>query len=204
MQATVDTRPEDLIVQPVIEGPGQLRYVASPLVTCDAARRRSHSRRRQSHVGKELGQPRPAVGHAPLRGEHRRRHQDQGSPAIPHRRHDERRLPPRSTCPSTSTRASSRRSSSTSPSATRSSPSCARTCPSPTSSILDYVTDFLQHAHAAEERYTVRDGINIGRYAIKLMTSVGAENGESARHRFRHPSRSWARKPCAMSRALIG
>lgn len=33
MQATVDTRPEDLIVQPVIEGPGQLRYVASPLVT---------------------------------------------------------------------------------------------------------------------------------------------------------------------------
>ncbi len=33
MQATVDTRPEDLIVQPVIEGPGSLRYVASPLVT---------------------------------------------------------------------------------------------------------------------------------------------------------------------------
>jgi MoxR-like ATPase len=33
MQATMDTRPEDLLVIPVIEGGGRLRYVASPLVT---------------------------------------------------------------------------------------------------------------------------------------------------------------------------
>src|SRR5260370_33620122 len=33
MQATVDTRPEDLLVTPVIEGEGRLRYVTSPLVT---------------------------------------------------------------------------------------------------------------------------------------------------------------------------
>src|SRR6476469_227207 len=33
MPATVDTRPEDLIVMPVIEGASKLRYVASPLVT---------------------------------------------------------------------------------------------------------------------------------------------------------------------------
>ena len=33
MQATSDTRPEDLLVTPVIEGEGQLRYVASALVT---------------------------------------------------------------------------------------------------------------------------------------------------------------------------
>src|SRR6202790_570757 len=33
MQATVDTRPEDLLVAPVIEGEACLRYVASPLVT---------------------------------------------------------------------------------------------------------------------------------------------------------------------------
>jgi MoxR-like ATPase len=33
MQATVDTRPEDLLVTPVIEGAGKLRYAASPLVT---------------------------------------------------------------------------------------------------------------------------------------------------------------------------
>ena len=30
MQATVDTRPEDLLVTPVIEGQSKLRYVASP------------------------------------------------------------------------------------------------------------------------------------------------------------------------------
>ena len=33
MQATMDTRPEDLLVTPVIEGAGELRYVASPLVS---------------------------------------------------------------------------------------------------------------------------------------------------------------------------
>src|SRR6266446_3404347 len=33
MQATIDTRPEDLLVTPVIEGEARLRYVASPLVT---------------------------------------------------------------------------------------------------------------------------------------------------------------------------
>src|ERR1700724_1568105 len=33
MQATADTRPEDLLVTPVIEGEARLRYVASPLVT---------------------------------------------------------------------------------------------------------------------------------------------------------------------------
>src|SRR6476646_5798969 len=33
MQATLATRPEDLLVTPVIEGGGELRYVASPLVT---------------------------------------------------------------------------------------------------------------------------------------------------------------------------
>src|SRR5512139_4304473 len=36
--------------------------------------------------------------------------------------------------------------------------------------ILQYVTDFLQHAHSADERYTVRDGINVARYAIKLKS----------------------------------
>src|SRR6202021_4054527 len=33
LQSTVDTRPEDLLVTPVIEGEARLRYVASPLVT---------------------------------------------------------------------------------------------------------------------------------------------------------------------------
>ena len=35
--------------------------------------------------------------------------------------------------------------------------------------ILAYVVDFLQRAHAADELYSVRDGINIARYALKMM-----------------------------------
>ena len=34
--------------------------------------------------------------------------------------------------------------------------------------ILNYVTDFLQQAHSADERYTVRDGINIIRFSLKM------------------------------------
>jgi MoxR-like ATPase len=33
--------------------------------------------------------------------------------------------------------------------------------------VLNYVVQFLQAAHEADERYTVRDGINIARYALK-------------------------------------
>jgi MoxR-like ATPase len=35
--------------------------------------------------------------------------------------------------------------------------------------ILDYVVEFLQAAHEADERYSVRDGINIARYALKRL-----------------------------------
>ncbi|MBM3461864.1 MAG: AAA family ATPase [Armatimonadetes bacterium] len=34
--------------------------------------------------------------------------------------------------------------------------------------VLDYVASFLQRAHRADEPYTVRDGINIARFAAKL------------------------------------
>jgi MoxR-like ATPase len=37
--------------------------------------------------------------------------------------------------------------------------------------VLDYVVGFLQQAHQARERFTVRDGINIARYALKLAKS---------------------------------
>ncbi len=38
-------------------------------------------------------------------------------------------------------------------------------------SALEYIVDFLQRAHAADEVYSVRDGINIGRYAFKILNS---------------------------------
>jgi len=47
--------------------------------------------------------------------------------------------------------------------------------------ILEYVIEFLQRAHARRENYTIRDGINIARYAAKRIKSLKAkeENSES-------------------------
>ena len=38
---------------------------------------------------------------------------------------------------------------------------------------LEYVADFLQLAHRADQPYTVRDGINVARYALKLLGDGG-------------------------------
>jgi MoxR-like ATPase len=40
------------------------------------------------------------------------------------------------------------------------------------SSILNYVVQFLQRGHASDEPYSVRDGINIARYALKMMAAT--------------------------------
>ena len=82
LQATVDTRPEDLLVTPVIEGEGQLRYVASPLVTAMLRGGVAILDEGQSHEREELGEPGAAAGYPPLRGVDRRRDQDQGASAI--------------------------------------------------------------------------------------------------------------------------
>jgi MoxR-like ATPase len=44
--------------------------------------------------------------------------------------------------------------------------------------ILKYVVDFLQRAHAADELYSVRDGINIARYALKMMQATERDQSE--------------------------
>jgi len=50
--------------------------------------------------------------------------------------------------------------------------------------ILDYVTDFLQRSHAAEERFSVRDGINAARYAMKLKSQTGLDRGAALEKAF--------------------
>ncbi len=46
--------------------------------------------------------------------------------------------------------------------------------------ILDYVVNFLEQAHKADERYTVRDGINIARYAAKMLKDRSEDKGSRA------------------------
>ncbi|MBX3172059.1 MAG: AAA family ATPase [Candidatus Eremiobacteraeota bacterium] len=47
--------------------------------------------------------------------------------------------------------------------------------------VLIYVGKFLQAAHAANERYSVRDGINVARYAVKYARAAGCEEKEALR-----------------------
>jgi MoxR-like ATPase len=46
--------------------------------------------------------------------------------------------------------------------------------------ILNYVVDFLQSAHEADERYSVRDGINIARYALKRLVESGEKLSQNS------------------------
>jgi MoxR-like ATPase len=51
--------------------------------------------------------------------------------------------------------------------------------------ILKFVVDFLQRAHEAEERYTVRDGINVARYALKMQRETRGKPDEALRNSLR-------------------
>jgi MoxR-like ATPase len=48
--------------------------------------------------------------------------------------------------------------------------------------ILRYVVAFLQAAHAADEPFTVRDGVNIARYAIKRAGQAKSKGGARREH----------------------
>jgi MoxR-like ATPase len=48
--------------------------------------------------------------------------------------------------------------------------------------ILNYMVDFLQRAHSADEVYSVRDGINMARYALKMMHGTRMSRREAIHH----------------------
>ncbi len=45
--------------------------------------------------------------------------------------------------------------------------------------ILNYMVNFLQRAHSADEVYSVRDGINMARYALKMMHGTNMTRKEA-------------------------
>lgn len=168
MQATVDTRPEDLIVTPVIEGEGQLRYVASPLVTAmlkggiailDEGNRMSEKswaslaplldvrRYVESIVAGVKIKAHPMFRIVATMND------DASTFDLPEYIHS--RLQPQILIDF--------------PERDEEMAILKENLPFGEERILEYVTDFLQNAHAADERYTVRDGINIARYAAKLQ-----------------------------------
>ena len=167
MQATVDTRPEDLIVQPVIEGPAKLRYVASPLLTAvvrggvailDEGNRMSEK---------------SWASLAPLLDA--RRYVESVVAGIKIKAHPQFRLVTTMNDDASTFDLPEYIHSRLQPQILIDFPErdeeyqiLKENLPFGEERILQYVTEFLQQAHSADERYTVRDGINIARFAMKL------------------------------------
>lgn len=168
LQATVDTRPEDLLVTPVIEGAGRLRYVASPLVTAmlrggvailDEGNRMSEkswaslaplldNRRYVESIVAGI-----KIKAHPLFRIVATMNDDASTFDLPEYIHS--RLQPQILIDF--------------PERDEEYAILRENLPFGEEQILQYVTDFLQQAHTADERYTARDGINISRFAMKLM-----------------------------------
>src|SRR6266853_2228655 len=169
MQATLDTRPEDLLITPVIEGAGRLRYVASPLVTAmitggiiilDEGNRMSEK---------------SCASLAPLLDN--RRYIESIVAGIKVKAHPDFRLVSTMNDDASTLELPEYIHSRLQPQILIDFPEkdeeyliLKENLPFAEDHILNYVTDFLQRAHAADERYTARDGINIGRFAIKLAS----------------------------------
>jgi MoxR-like ATPase len=173
-QATMDTRPEDLLVTPVISGAGQLRYVASPLVTamirggvCILDEGNRMSEKSWASLAPLLDTRRyveSIVAGIKIKAHPDFRlvatmNDDASTFEIPEYIHS--RLQPQITIDFPE-RDEERRI-------------LEENLPFADGKILDYVTDFLQRAHGSDERYTVRDGINVARFALKLMEEGDAD-----------------------------
>ena len=172
-QATMDTRPEDLLVTPVISGEGQLRYVASPLVTamirggvCILDEGNRMSEKSWASLAPLLDTRRyveSIVAGVKVKADPGFRlvatmNDDASTFELPEYIHS--RLQPQITIDFPE-RDEERRI-------------LEENLPFANARILDYVTDFLQKAHDADERYTARDGINVARFAMKLADGAGS------------------------------
>lgn len=178
-QCTMDTRPEDLLITPVIDKTGGIRYVASALVTAmirgevcilDEANRMSEkswaslaplldSRRYIESIVAGLK--------VPANPEFRicvTMNDDSSTFEIPEYIHS--RLQPQIYLDF--------------PQAEEERRILKENLPFLEGYILDYVVNFLQRAHVKNENYTVRDGINIARYAAKRLKSVNGNSSNAA------------------------
>src|SRR5947207_7928111 len=169
LQATTDSRPEDLAITPVIEGEGKLHYVASPLLTVmitggvailDEGNRMSEK---------------SWASLAPLLDN--RRYVESIVTGVKVKAHPDFRMVSTMNDDASTFELPEYIHSRLQPQIWIDFPErdeeyqiLKENLPFAEDRILHYVTDFLQRAHAADERYTARDGINIGRYAIKLAS----------------------------------
>lgn len=176
-QCTMDTRPEDLLISPVVDKNGGIRYVASSLVTAmikggvcilDEANRMSEkswaslaalldTRRYIESIVAGL-----KVTASPEFRICVTMNDDASTFEIPEYIHS--RLQPQIYLDF--------------PEADEEKRILKENLPFADDYIIEYVVSFLQRSHSNNENYTVRDGINIARYAAKRIASLqrGKEN----------------------------
>ncbi|MBB65051.1 MAG: ATPase [Waddliaceae bacterium] len=172
-QCTMDTRPEDLLITPVVDKSGGIRYVASALVTAmirggvailDEANRMSE--KSWASLAPLLDTRRyiesiVAGLKVPAHPEFRicvTMNDDASTFEIPEYIHS--RLQPQIYLDF--------------PEAEEEKRILQENLPFIDQHIVDYIVDFLQRAHMSDENYTIRDGINIARYAAKRIKSLKA------------------------------
>lgn len=177
-QCTMDTRPEDLLITPVIDKGGGIRYVASALVTAmirggvcilDEANRMSEKswaslaplldtrRYIESIVAGLKVSAHPEFRICVTMND------DASTFEIPEYIHS--RLQPQIYLDF--------------PEAEEERRILRENLPFVDEYILEYVVNFLQRAHAKQENYTIRDGINVARYAAKRIKSLNGNYGNS-------------------------
>ena len=170
-QCTMDTRPEDLLITPVVDKKGGIRYVASSLVTAmirggvailDEANRMSEKswaslaplldtrRYIESIVAGLKVKAHPEFRICVTMND------DASTYEIPEYIHS--RLQPQIYLDFPEEEEEKR--------------ILRENLPFLQENILDYVIAFLQKAHQKNENYTIRDGINIARYAAKRISSL--------------------------------
>jgi len=167
-QATMDTRPEDLIITPVVTGAGELEYVASSLVTamlrggvCILDEGNRMSEKSWASLAPLLDQRRyveSIVAGVKVQAHPDFRlvatmNEDASTYELPEYIHS--RLQPQIYIDF--------------PEADEELAILRAHLPFVDEALLGYVVSFLQRAHGANERFTVRDGINIARYAAKVI-----------------------------------
>lgn len=176
-QCTMDTRPEDLLITPVIDKTGGIRYVASALVTAmirggvcilDEANRMSEKswaslaplldtrRYIESIVAGLKVSANPDFRICVTMND------DASTFEIPEYIHS--RLQPQIYLDF--------------PEADEERRILRENLPFVDEHIMQYIVDFLQRAHAGNENYTVRDGINIARYAAKRLKQIDSSQVE--------------------------
>ncbi|MBV6432987.1 MAG: hypothetical protein IANPNBLG_03143 [Bryobacteraceae bacterium] len=168
LQATVDTRPEDLIITPVLEDAGKLRYVASSLVS-------AMLRGGIAIIDEGNRMPEKSwASLAPLLDN--RRYVESIVAGVKIKAHPDFRMVATMNDDASTFDLPEYIHSRLQPQILIDFPERSEelailreNLPFGEERILEYVTDFLQNAHAADERYTARDGINMARFAMKLQ-----------------------------------